>query len=168
MVSLIEEIRQESGEQLHFGEIFPTDHVPAIVADMGPIRAEALVWGYDKFDAKDVYINARSETVEEKPLFRNDFLYRRCLLPANGFYVWSQDKQKYYIRRSDSEHIFIGAISRRRYRKNTCIILTKDASSPICDFHNRIPVLIDKDNIPLRLTDPGFASDHIRRDYPLR
>ena len=73
-------------ELLHSGEIFPTDSVPALVMKNGAVVSEILTWGYEKFNEKGVIINARSETVTEKPMFRRDFFERRCLLPASGFY----------------------------------------------------------------------------------
>ena len=72
-------------ELLHSGEIFPTDSVPALVMKNGAVVSEILTWGYEKFNEKGVIINARSETVTEKPMFRRDFFERRCLLPASGF-----------------------------------------------------------------------------------
>ena len=55
-------------ELLHSGEIFPTDSVPALVMKNGAVVSEILTWGYEKFNEKGVIINARSETVTEKPI----------------------------------------------------------------------------------------------------
>ncbi len=153
-------------ERQYAGEIFPTDAVPALVWKNGRVKAERLEWGYDKFNDKGVIINARSETVTEKNMFRQDFFERRCLLPANGFYEWSPDKHKYLFHRPDHKPLFLGGFYKRLRDKNPFIILTKEATPPVAQFHNRIPILVDENGIEAWLSDIDFAFDYMRRDYP--
>ncbi len=150
---------------LHPGEIFPSEKVPALVMKNGNVTTELLTWGYDKFNEKGVIINARSETVTEKPMFRRDFFERRCLLPASGFYEWSSSKQKYLFHRSDDKPLFLGGFYKRLSDKNPCIILTKEATPPVKEFHDRIPVLVNEADIEAWLGDIDFAFGYLQKDY---
>ena len=150
---------------LHPGEIFPSEKVPALVMKNGNVTTEVLTWGDDKFNEKGVIINARSETVTEKPMFRRDFFERRCLLPASGFYEWSSSKQKYLFHRSDDKPLFLGGFYKRLSDKNPCIILTKEATPPVKDFHDRIPVLVNEADIEAWLGDIDFAFGYLRKNY---
>ena len=153
-------------ELLHSGEIFPTDSVPALVMKNGAVVSEILTWGYEKFNEKGVIINARSETVTEKPMFRRDFFERRCLLPASGFYEWSPEKRKYLFSRPDVKPVFLGGFYKKQSDKKAFIILTKEATAPVSRFHNRIPILIDEANIEDWLGDIDFAFYYVQTDYP--
>ena len=75
------------------GDVYPSAVVPMLAQHETPLFAR---WGYERFDKKGLLINARSETVTQKPTFRKDFFERRCLIPANGFYEWTEDKQKVF------------------------------------------------------------------------
>ena len=76
------------------GEIHPSVCPPVIVFDKRPTLTTNIAWRYPASDKKGLLINARAETVMEKPVFRNGIRYRRCLLPASGFYEWDADKNK--------------------------------------------------------------------------
>jgi putative SOS response-associated peptidase YedK len=100
----------------------------------------------DKFAAK--LINARCESVAEKPSFRAAFQQRRCLLVANGYYEWDKNaKQPYYFFLPDSELFFLAGIWESWQApdgKNlqTCSIITKAASDNIAHLHHRMPVIL--------------------------
>ena len=98
-------------------------------------------------------------------MFRRDFFERRCLLPASGFYEWSSSKQKYLFHRSDDKPLFLGGFYKRLSDKNPCIILTKEATPPVKDFHDRIPVLVNEADIEAWLGDIDFAFGYLQKDY---
>lgn len=113
-------------------------------------------WGLIPSWAKDPsignrIINARSETVAEKPSFRAAFKRRRCLIPANGFYEWKKigkKKQPYYVRRKDGEPFaFAGLWEPWEGEDGTviesCTILTTEPNADIRPLHNRMPVILD-------------------------
>lgn len=80
--------------EFKIGEIFPTDKAPIILEKSGVLKPEAVVWGFPRFRGKGVVINARAETVPEKPMFRRSFDTKRCVIPSSGFFEWSHDGQK--------------------------------------------------------------------------
>lgn len=137
--------------------IAPTDRAAVIRPEDGGHSLAMLRWGLVPFWAKDLaignrMINARSETVAEKPAFRAAFKERRCIVPADGYYEWTGskgDKQPHYITREDNKPIgFAGLWERWRDKANdntveTFTILTMPSSGPIGHLHDRMPVMLD-------------------------
>lgn len=136
--------------------IAPTQDVLAIVAgEQGGARVGVnLRWGLVPAWAKDPkigskMINARSETLAEKPSFRSAFKRRRCLIPANGFYEWlrsGKQRQPYLFRMDDFSPFAMaglweawgsGAESIR-----TCTVITTRANCLLEPFHDRMPVIL--------------------------
>jgi len=131
----------------------------------GPVERELRVvrWGLVPFWAKDAkiggrMINARAETVAEKPAFRRAFAKRRCLLPADGYYEWQQQdgaaKQPVYISRADGRPLaFAGLYELWRdpavAREDpdawlwTATIITTSAPDELGMIHDRMPMIID-------------------------
>ncbi|MCP2501329.1 MAG: SOS response-associated peptidase [Deltaproteobacteria bacterium] len=114
-----------------------------------------LRWGLIPSWSKDPaignrLINARAETVREKPSFRNAFRRHRCLIPTNGFYEWQRQergKQPYFVRMRD-ERIFAFAGLWDRWESpddgiiETCAILTTAANAVLAPIHDRMPVIL--------------------------
>ena len=142
--------------------VAPTREVYAVRASDGHRKLSTLRWGLIPFWAKDVkvgakMINARSETVLDKPAFRRAIRRRRCLIPADGFYEWAKvpghkKKQPYYIHRTDGEPIvFAGMWERWRSDDDaeddsawieSCTILTCGPNETMAAIHDRMPVLL--------------------------
>ncbi|MDH3680584.1 MAG: SOS response-associated peptidase [Acidimicrobiia bacterium] len=146
--------------------VAPTREVYAVRAADGHRKLTTLRWGLIPFWAKDAkvgsrMINARSETVLDKPAYRQAIRRRRCLIPADGFYEWAKvpghsKKQPYYIHRSDGEPVvFAGMWERWRPSAEedgdepsetevveSCTILTCAPNESMAEIHNRMPVLL--------------------------
>jgi putative SOS response-associated peptidase YedK len=109
-------------------------------------------------------INARSESAAIKPAFRDALKFRRCLIPADGFYEWlrtGKTKQPYCFEVNDGElFAFAGLWERwkdpRRNWIKTCSILTTTPNTVTAAVHDRMPVILHPDNYDLWL-DPGFV-----------
>ena len=107
-------------------------------------------------------INARSETIAEKPSFRSAFKNRRCLIPATGFYEWKRQdriKQPFYIRMRDTHPFAFAGLwehweGGEKEVINSCTILTTDPNDLMRDIHNRMPVILSPDNYDMWL-DPA-------------
>lgn len=156
-------------------------------------RVFALMrWGLIPYWAKDASIasrtiNAMSETVAEKPAFRDAVRRRRCLIPADAFYEWKagveRRKQPFNIGlANDGLFAFAGIWDRWREPSGsvveTCSILTTEANALIAAIHNRMPVILKREDYDLWLdpgvTDPGRIVDLLRpfdarlmRKYPV-
>lgn len=116
--------------------------------ETGP-RASLMHWGLKT--PQNFHINARIETADTAPRFRESWQHHRCLVPANGFYEWYADgitKQPYYIYPTDRELCFLAGLwypSAREEQPDTCILLTTEAVPAIKDVHHRMPVILMPD-----------------------
>ncbi len=107
-------------------------------------------------------INAKAETAAEKPMFRDAFRRRRCLVPADGSYEWKQEggrKQPVYIRMKGGEPFAIAGLWEHWEDKDgmvieSCTLLTTEPNDLLAPIHNRMPVILDPKNYELWL-DPG-------------
>ena len=153
--------------------VAPTQEVPAVVAGDGGRRLETLRWGLIPSWADDPgigarMINARSETVAEKPSFRRAFKERRCLIPADGFYEWQKTngaKQPYYIRmRSGHPFAFAGLWETWNGDESeirSCTILTTNPNELVGEIHNRMPVILPPEVYELWLDPDVRETDHL-------
>jgi putative SOS response-associated peptidase YedK len=160
--------------------IAPTQEVAAVIAEDEKRKLEMLRWGLVPAWADDPnignrMINARSETVAEKPSFRKAFKDRRCLVLSDGFYEWRRTpdgKQPYYIHMKDgSPFAFAGLWESWRDAQEirSCTIITTEANELVGDIHNRMPVILAPEDYSLWL-DPDFkereALTSLLRPYP--
>lgn len=138
--------------------IAPTDEAPVVIAVPGGRRAGPMRWGLvphraDSPRAGARLINARSETVATRSAFRDSFLARRCLVPADGFYEWearATGRQPYWIHRPGSALFAMAGIwalwrDGDGARLATFAILTREAPEPIRRLHDRVPVILPQD-----------------------
>ncbi len=141
-------------------DITPGRPIPAILinpAGQGALRL--LKWGLVPPWARDIkignrLINARAETLAEKPAFRDALKYRRCLIPADGFYEWQQvpagsgkpHKERRYITRADGNLMLFAGLwehwqDPHGNELETCTIITTAASPELAHIHDRMPLL---------------------------
>lgn len=133
-------------------EIFPTNTVP-IVREPDNRQITHLKWGFTPAFAKRPLINARAETVDIKPTFRDSFIHRRCLIPATSFFEWEKVDGKKVRRRlkiSEYDIFSMAGIYDTFYDKEgnkfeAFTILTTSANDSMRHIHDRMPVIIPKD-----------------------
>jgi putative SOS response-associated peptidase YedK len=145
--------------------IAPTQPVPAVLND-GRRILEPLHWGLVPFWSKDAkggakMINARVETLESKPAFKEAFGLRRCVVLADGFYEWRTvggRKVPYFIHRKDGEPFaFAGLWDRWRKGEETlrsCTVITIPPVGLFKELHDRMPAILNAKEIDTWLT-PG-------------
>jgi putative SOS response-associated peptidase YedK len=135
--------------------VAPMHNVPAVIASDEGKRLGELRWGLVPVWAKDdkignKMINARAETVAEKPAFKRLLKSKRCIIPADGFYEWKKDgsgKQPYRILMSDGGIFsFAGLYDTWEdpdgNKLSTCTIITTSPNSLMADIHDRMPVIL--------------------------
>jgi putative SOS response-associated peptidase YedK len=154
----------------------PGQAVAVVRQHDGQRRLDALHWGLIPFWAKDASIgrrlvNARLDSVAEKPAFREAWARRRCLIPASGFYEWSEAKggrkRPHFIRPIGEPLLALAGLWERwrtpgGEKLETCVIVTTDASAQLKAVHDRMPLLIPRDAHALWL-DPGTGVDEALR-----
>jgi putative SOS response-associated peptidase YedK len=142
--------------------VAPSQRIPAIRLDAGQRAACLLRWGLIPSWAKDEklgykMINARAETVAEKPAYRTAFRRHRCLIPATGFYEWQQTdgKQPYNIRRKDTAPFALAGLWEHWEREGqvieSCTIVVTEANELMRRIHERMPVILQPKDYDLWL-----------------
>jgi len=134
--------------------IAPGAEISIVHQHEGRRLLDSRKWGLIPFWAKEGgrgMINARSETVSEKPSFRHAFSKRRCLIPASGFYEWNkteQGKQPWFISGRSDPLVFAGIWEQWRSPEEiflkSCAILTCEANELMAPIHHRMPVILDE------------------------
>ncbi|KAA3664236.1 MAG: SOS response-associated peptidase [Chloroflexi bacterium] len=162
--------------------VAPTQPVAAI--RLNPNKKRELTffqWGLIPSWAKDIkmgsrMINARGETVAEKPSFRAAFKRRRCIIPADGFYEWqklSSRKQPMYIHQANGAPFALAGLwemwrSPDGDALQTCTIITTTPNELMAPIHNRMPVILEREDFDMWL-DPGDCPEqglHLIRPFP--
>ena len=151
----------------------PTQDFAACRLDESGRRVIALLrWGLVPFWAKDVgvgsrMINARAETVRDKPAYRAAFRSRRCLVPANGWFEWQGSrgaKQPWYIALADGSPLSFAALwewwDRAGDGLEAFTLITTEACEGLADIHHRQPTIIRPDRFGDWL-DPASPSDQL-------
>ncbi len=167
----IQEIQEQlnasfQGKKARLGEIFPTDPVPILVGAGGRISPVLGTWGFPRFDQKGVIINARAETAFEKKIFRDSLLNRRCIIPSTGFYEWDDKKKKYLLRMEGTNALYMAGLYMNYGNELRYVILTTDANESVKEIHNRMPLVIPKEEITAWITDYSMTNDFLRRVPP--
>jgi putative SOS response-associated peptidase YedK len=140
--------------------IAPTQSVP-VIRSLGANRECVLVrWGLVPSWAKDQkigarMINARGETITEKPSFRAAVKTRRCIIPADGFYEWArtgEGKQPHFIHFTDGRVLAFAGLWERWHRGDsqpleTCTIITTRPNDLIAGLHDRMPVILPPERL---------------------
>jgi len=137
----------------------PSQSLPVIVEDRGKVEVRAMTWGliptWTKPGEKPKVapINARAETVAEKPMFRSLVKHRRCLVPANGFYEWKRSpdgKQPHFVQPTKGQlMLFAGLFDEAKAGDGSPLesfsIITTEANTVMSTLHDRMPVVLDDD-----------------------
>ena len=157
--------------------IAPTQFIATVRAAGGPREVAMLYWGLVPSWAKEKaigarMINARSETLTEKPSFRNAFRRRRCLILADGYYEWQRSaavKQPYFIALDDGEPFGMAGLW-ERWRDpltgeplESCCIVTTSPSPTVAHVHDRMPVIVPPDAYAEWLDPKNEATERLAR-----
>lgn len=147
--------------------VAPTQHVPIVRADADGRRERLTArwglipaWVKDPAAFKTLLFNARSESIAEKPSFRDAARRARCAVPASGFYEWKTlengQKQAWYVHRRDGAPLVLAGLYAVRAQGEphaSATILTTDPNPTVARLHDRMPVVLDPADLQ-RWLDP--------------
>jgi putative SOS response-associated peptidase YedK len=158
--------------------VCPTNDVHIVTSDPdGNRRLGKMRWGliphwYKKSNDGPLLINARAETIADKPAFRNAVRERRGLIVASGFYEWTKGeddgRDPWYITRVDDRPLALAAVWQDwnqpdGSRLSTCAVVTAAANITMSRLHNRMPVIIRRADWPLWLGEDGKGAAPLMR-----
>ena len=156
--------------------IAPSQNVLTILDRNSEREATFLRWGLIPFWSKEPkgFINARAETLEQKPAFSEAFQRRRCLIPADGFYEWERNgkiSQPYYFQMKDNAPFAFAGIWDRWKSEGSwitsCAIVTTTANELLAQIHHRMPVILSPESYDLWLNDdPRFPLKDLLAPFP--
>lgn len=155
------------GKEARTGEVFPTNLAPVLIEEKKEVSPTLSVWGFPKFDGKGVIINARAETAFEKKTFRDSLMNRRCIIPSTGFYEWNSEKQKFLFRLEGTNALYMAGIYAYYRDEMRYVVLTTDANNSMKEVHNRMPLVIPKNEIETWIMDDQATNDLLRRVPPM-
>ena len=159
---IFEELKKHYGDTVEFqnvkrGEIFPTDTVPVIIPKAEEyLDSVPMKWGFKRYDDK-LIINARSEDVYKKIMFRDSIINKRCVIPSNGFFEWAKlydRKEKFLIRPAHSPMLYFAGIYEKLpdpaipgKEQIRFVIMTRESRGHIRSLHHRMPVTVERKDI---------------------
>lgn len=163
----LREIAEQAQKNLYgeykTGEIYPTNVAPIIISSGNAIRPVLAKWGLEKWDKKGNIINARSEGISQKHIFKKLVDSKRCIVPASAFYEWKdighKEKEKYIFYNNDGVLYMAGLYdvyesvpneqlslfdSNHKAEAMRYTIITKPATGSMIGIHHRMPVIFSK------------------------
>ena len=159
--------------------VCPTVQAHTVTSDEGGRRLRPMRWGflphwYKTTTDGPLLINARAETIAEKPAFRAAARERRCLIPATGFYEWTKDadgnRLPWYIHAADDAPLAFAGVWQVWEKGDeplvTCAIVTTCANAPMSKIHHRMPVVLAAEDWPLWLGEAGKGAATLMKAAP--
>ena len=137
------------------GDVAPTQAAPVLVASGGKVVAEYQRWGIPGWRG-GLMINARAETVCDKPMFRRSMAAQRCVVPASGYYEWDAGRHKYFFR-APGRPLYLAGIYDNVDGANCYVILTTAPNASVEGIHDRMPLILTHEQVRPWLTDPQAA-----------
>ena len=129
------------------GDVFPSQNAMILKGEGNHLAAEQMRWGFPGFEKGKLLINARAETALERPTFRESVQDRRCIIPARGFYEWNKSKEKFTFERKETPVLFMAGCYNRYEGQERFVILTTDANSSVAPVHNRMPLILEPEEL---------------------
>ena len=144
-------------------DVRPSDASAVICGSDDGLIASDMRWGFTNPYKKGIIINARSETAREKNLFADSIMNRRCLIPASGFYEWDQYKARFRFTLPGNELILLAGFYHEEQGFPRYTILTTEANESMKPVHDRMPVMIGRNEIRPWIRDNEMLSEFLER-----
>lgn len=140
------------------GDIYPSRKALVLTGKGQGLSAEEMFWGFPGYYQKGLLINARAETVLERKTFRDSVLHRRCIIPAGHFYEWDSGKNKATFLRKDGTVLYMAGCYRHFENEDRFVIITTQANDSVSRVHDRMPLILEKDELEAWLYDDHFLN----------
>jgi putative SOS response-associated peptidase YedK len=160
-----------TSSSIYSGDIHPGQKAACVISEDKKNRLLILPWGFSPPWSKQatksgLLINARAETLAEKPTFKEAFQKKRCLIPADGFYEWSKEKKQFYFYLQNRKPFGLAGIYEPGLsltgKEASFVIITTSPNKLIAPVHNRMPVIIPHDKQSLWLDNATFEKTELQ------
>ncbi|MFO7154055.1 MAG: SOS response-associated peptidase [Caldicoprobacter oshimai] len=149
----------EGANAYRAGDFYPAQSVPVVLEQKSRVITLAR-WGFNYSSKKKVVVNARAETILDRPMFKDAARYARCIVPANLFYEWKAEgigkKVRYRIGLQDASIMSLGGLYKLSFDKDlgpqlAFVIITTDAEEGVREVHPRMPLIIKEEWVDMWL-----------------
>lgn len=170
----LDQLHLTGGVSVQSRDIYPSETAPVFSMDPGSNTGELMVssqvWGYPSPREKGLLINARSETILEKPTFSRGIRVGRCVIPASCFYEWDTRKSKASFFPRNSAVLYMAGVFERPLDPGSnysrFVILTREADEIVRPVHSRMPLLLTSDQVPDWIGDFEKVEDLLKNPPP--
>lgn len=152
-----------STETKRTGDILPSRPAAVLRGGENGLVAEEMLWGFPRFEGNGLIINARAETALERRTFRESVRRRRCVIPARGFYEWNAVREKFSYERRGGAVLFMAGFYQMYQGRNRFVILTTEANASVRDVHDRMPLVLEPEELESWVLDDLAAEGILRR-----
>ena len=146
-------------------DVHPADEA-LIITSANPV-CQIMRWGFSYSENANLIINARAESVEEKRMFRESVRHHRCVIPASGFYEWNSEKEKVVFFRESNTLVYMMGFYDMIRNEPRFVILTTGANDSMKPVHDRMPCIIEENQIYDWLMDDGKTSFFLNAGSPM-
>ncbi|MCO6543444.1 MAG: SOS response-associated peptidase family protein [Lactobacillus sp.] len=163
----IYELACQGGTPPKTGEVFPTDLTAVVINQQEKVSVTTMAWGFPGFKNGQSIINARAETLEQKPMFARPFQLQRAVYPTTGFFEWNKQKEKYWFNYSQqTQPLYLAGFYDYFEHRPQGIIITTTPNESVATVHNRMPLLLRKNQISSWLKNLNFARQLLQQTAP--
>lgn len=162
-------IAQEIDENMRIertGDIYPSQEAPVLYGRRNRLCGGTMRWGLTGKEGK-LLINARAETALARPAFAGSVRQRRCVIPARHFYEWDRDKQKVTFCRRAEDTLYLAGFYRGEEDGPHFIILTTAANESVRPVHQRMPLILDEEEIRWWIGDDSRVNGFLNKSSPV-
>ena len=152
------------GSSVHVNSQAENEDRKSSDAELG---TELLQWGFPGFDKGKLLINARAESVKDRPTFADSYAERRCVLPAAGFYEWDKKKEKVIFTVPESKILYLAGIYRPYGEEKRFVVLTREANASMAPVHDRMPLILSRAEVWPWVNGGSEADDILANVLPL-
>jgi putative SOS response-associated peptidase YedK len=131
------------------------------------LTPQVLQWGFPGFDKGKLLINARAESVKDRPTFSRSFEQGRCVLPAAGFYEWDRSKEKVTFTVPDRPILYLAGIWRPYGPEKRFVILTREANASMAPVHDRMPLILTREEVAPWVGERAEAERLLVKELPM-
>ena len=158
-----EKMRKAENIHLQAGDVHPSEVAPVIAADHKGLCCRWQRWGFPGFSGKQLIFNARSESALEKKMFKDSVENRRVVVPATWFYEWSRNKEKNIFYREGQPVLYMAGLYNRYQDEDRFVILTTAANESMKPIHDRMPLLLERDEISKWLFEDKLTEGFLQK-----